>query len=429
MSNSSTNSHDAYAALRIRNFRLYVIGNFVATTGMQMQSVAVGWEIYERTGSELALGFVGLAQFFPVIVLAIPAGHVADRYSRQRIVMGAMLLLAGASLTLAAISHWRLDHRWMYAALCVVGIARAFQQPARAAFLPHLVPLGLFSNAVTWNTGAFHLASVLGPALGGMLIAWAGGAALVYVLDAVAAVVLFACLAMIRVATHSSPAALETSLRTLIGGLSYVRRNQVLFGAITLDMLAVLLGGATMLLPVYAKDILRVGPVGLGWMRTAPAIGALCMAMLLAHRPPIERAGRWLLWSVAAFGLATIVFGLSRWYWLTLGALFLVGAFDNVSVVIRHTLVQILTPDSLRGRVSAVSSLFIGASNELGAFESGLVAELIGPTFAVVSGGVGTLLVVAGIGRYFPQLRDYGPLVQTRVPPAADMVVVKSSKP
>jgi MFS family permease len=276
--------------------------------------------------------------------------------------------------------------------------------------LPQIVPRERFSNAVAWNTGAFHMASALGPALAGLLIALYGSPIIIYLLDAVAAGGFFALLAFIQsrpVATTSS----ESSPKELAAGLAFLRRSPVILGAITLDMFAVLLGGAITLLPVYAsKEILNVGPTGYGWMRAAPAVGALAMSILLAHRPPLERAGRALLWSVAGFGVATIVFGLSRSFWLSLVTLLVTGALDNISVVVRHTLVQVLTPDELRGRVSAVNGLFIGASNELGGFESGLVAELFNPTISVVSGGIGTLLVVATVAVVSPPLRRYGRL-------------------
>jgi MFS family permease len=401
--------HDAYSALRLRDFRFYLTGNVLAGFGMQMQTVAVGWEIYERTGSKLALGLVGLVQFLPVICLVLLTGHVADTFNRKYIVMTSMVLFASASIGLAYISASRADYRWMYLCLFAAGVARAFQQPAKTSLLPQIVPMERFSNAVTWNTGGFHLASVAGPAVGGLLIGVLKGAAAVYILDAASALGFFLCLALLRI--RLPPRAKRAStFDELVGGLSFLRRNQIIFGAITLDMFAVLLGGAVTLLPVYAEDILHVGPEGLGWLRTAPAIGALSMAMVLAHRPPVAKAGRAMLGAVAAFGVATIVFGLSRNFWLSLVMLFLTGAFDNISVVVRHTLVQLLTPDDLRGRVSAINGLFIGASNELGGFESGLVAALFSPTISVVSGGVGTLLALAVIALKCPRLRRYGRL-------------------
>ncbi len=395
--------------MRHPRFRLYVAGNFLAVLGMQMQTVAVGWEIYERTRSNWALGFVGLAQFLPVILLVLPAGHVADTFNRRRVVMAAAAVMMLASCGLAYVSLSRGEIAWMYVCLVVTGMARAFQQPAKSSLVPQLVPLAIFSNAVTWNMGAFHLASVVGPAIGGLLIGWLKSAAWVYMFDAAAAACFVVCLACIRL--ESAPRERRGfTVADLAAGFSFLRRNQVVFGAITLDMFAVLLGGAVTLLPVYAQDILTVGPEGLGWMRTAPAVGALLMSIYLARRPPFRHAGATLLWAVVGFGIATIIFGLSRNFGLSLFMLFLTGAFDNISVVVRHTLVQVLTPDKLRGRVSAINSLFIGASNELGGFESGAVAGIFSPTISVVSGGVGTLVVVGLIARQCPRLRNYGDL-------------------
>lgn len=336
-----------------------------------------------------------------------------------------------ASAALAFISYTQADYRWMYACLLATGMARAFQQPAKASLLPQLVPIEHFSNAVTWNTSGFQLASVLGPALGGYLIAvlhaktFAGAIDIapvrlldvwfVYVVDACTGLCFLACLLFVRLkqATRKpqplSPAA-------FIAGLHYLGKNRIVLGSILLDMFAVLLGGAVTLLPVYAKDILHAGADGLGWMRAAPAIGAFCVAMLLAHRPPFRRSGYALLLSVAGFGGATIVFGVSQNFWISLLSLFLIGAFDNISVVIRHTLVQVLTPDELRGRVSAINGVFIGASNELGGFESGVVAWAFGPVVSVVSGGIGTILIVAAVATKFPRLRRYGRLGSSEEP-------------
>jgi MFS family permease len=274
--------------------------------------------------------------------------------------------------------------------------------------LPLIVPREHFSNAVTWNSSGFQLAVIVGPAMGGWFIAMLGGATNVYVLNAAAALVFFAMLTVMRCRTVVRLPE-PVNLRSLGAGFNFLWHAPVVFGAITLDMVAVLLGGADMLLPVYAH-VLDVGPTGYGWLRAAPGIGALCMSFMLAHRPPMERSGRMLLWSVAGFGLATVFFGVSRWYPLSLAMLFATGMLDMVSVVIRHTLVQLLTPDEMRGRVSAINSLFIGTSNELGAFESGAVAHLFTPTISVVSGGLGTMLVVAAIARLYPQLVHYGKL-------------------
>lgn len=402
-------THDPYSALRLRNFRFFLIGSVAANIGMQMQTVAVGWEIYERTGSAMALGWVGLVQVLPVIFLSLAAGHVADHHDRRRVMILTEALAVATSLGLAWLSVRRGGIHWMYALLLLGGIARAFHWPAKASFLPHIVPRERFSNAVTWNSGGFQLASVIGPALGGSLIWLCKVTWVVYIVDASATLSFVILLGLI---THRSVAAASggMTLRSLAAGIGFLRQTPIILATITLDMFAVLLGGATALLPIYAKDILHVGASGLGWMRAAPAIGALIMAFALAHRPPLRKAGRTLLWAVAGFGLTTVVFGVSRWFPLSLLMLFLTGALDNISVVVRHTLVQLLTPDEMRGRVSAINSVFIGASNELGGFESGLVAALATPTLSVVSGGVGTLIIVAAVAAIWPQIRRYGRL-------------------
>ncbi|HVX63271.1 MAG TPA: MFS transporter [Pirellulales bacterium] len=405
-------AHNPYAALRLPDFRLYLAGNAIAIFGMQMQTVAVGWEIYERTREPLDLGLVGLVQFLPVAALILPAGHVADRVNRKLVIMASIFSLACCSVGLACISAYQGAVFWMYACLLASGVARAFLQPAKSSFLPTIVPREHFTTAVTWNMGAFQLASVLGPAAGGFMIAWLKRASTVYLVDAAAALCFFALLALIR-GPRQAPAREPVRWRTFLVGAEFVWRNKVILGAMTLDMFAVLLGGAVALLPAYSKDILKVGPTGLGWMQAAPAIGALLTSFVLAHRPPIQRAGPILMWMVAGFGAATIVFGFSRSFALSLAMLFLTGAFDIVSVVIRHTLVQLLTPDEMRGRVSAVNGMFIGASNELGRFESGLVASWFGPVFSVVSGGAGTILVVMAVATLWPQLARYGRLDET----------------
>lgn len=438
-------AHDPYAAMRIPNFRRYWFGNLFAMLGMQMQSVAIGWEIYNRTGSNHALAMVGLIQFLPVLFLALPAGTLADRFNRKTIVLIALATFVVGSLGLAAISFSR-GYLWlMYACLLVNGTARAVHQPAKASLMPNIVPREAFTNAVTWNGSGFQLASVLGPALAGLLIAQFKEAYIVYVIEGCASFVFFVLLSTVTV-RHRERSEDEAGTggvwQTLSAGLSFLWRTKIILGAISLDLFAVLLGGATTLLPVFAKDILRHDPESVQWLhavpgvgdwlatnllddawvlgclRAAPAVGALLMALLIAHRPPMERAGRALLWSVAGFGVATIVFGLSRSFWLSLTMLLLTGALDMISVVIRHTLVQLLTPDEMRGRVQAVNGMFIGASNELGGFESGEVAHLFsrendpawGPTVSVVAGGIGTLLVVAGVGLLWPPLRRYGRL-------------------
>jgi MFS family permease len=403
-------SRDPYAALRIGGFRFYLSGNLLAIIGVQMQTAAVGWEVYERTGSKLLIGMVGLVEVMPVIALALFTGHVADRFNRKTIVRTTLSIVALSSLGLAAVSLTNGPIWAMYVLLFFIGLARAFQQPAKSALLVQIVSPEHFATAVTWSTGAFQLACIVGPAIGGLLIWLTHSPALVYLLDTLAALTFVSMLAFVPVLKSHVPSQEPTTFHTLSAGLRYVWNNKVVLGAISLDLFAVLLGGATALLPVYAKDILHVNAIGFGALRGAPAVGAVMTALLIAHLPPMERAGRALLWSVAGFGLATIVFGVSTSFPLSFAMLFLTGALDQISVVIRHTLVQLQTPDEMRGRVSAINGMFIGASNELGAFESGAVAELTSPAISVVSGGVGTMVVVAVAAVALPQLRRYGRL-------------------
>ena len=401
--------HDPYAVLRNRDFLLYLIGRFIASFGQQMLTVAVGWELYERTRSTLALGLVGLAQMVPMIFFTLPAGHVADSYNRKRIILWTTFIIAAASGGLALISALNAHVVWIYVCLIAAGTARTFLWPASSAFLPHLVSRKDFSKAVTWNSGSFHLSSVAGPAAGGALIALTGHAASVYAINTGASLV---CLLLISLVRRHHVVAIKEKMTAsnLIAGFKFVFQSKIILGTITLDMFAVLLGGAVSLLPVYSKDILKVGPSGLGILQAALPAGSLLCAMILAHRRPLQKAGRALLWAVAGFGLATIAFGLSHFFWFSFSMLFVCGALDNISVVVRHTLVQLLTPDAKRGRVSAVNSLFIGTSNELGGFESGFVAYLVTPVFSVVSGGIGTILVVLVVAFLWPEIRKYGRL-------------------
>jgi MFS family permease len=388
---------------------LYLSGRFVAFVGQAMLTVAVGWELYERTHSALNLGLVGLTQMIPMVIFTLPAGHIADNYNRKRLIVLTTFVIACASLGLTLISWLHADVFWIYLCLFVAGTARTFLWPASSAFLPQLVSRANFSKAVTWSSGSFHLSAVAGPALGGALIALTHRASTVYAINTVAALICLTLISLVR--RHHSVAVKERmTLANLIAGFRFVFDSPIILGTITLDMFAVLLGGATALLPVYAKDILRTGPSGLGILQAALPAGSLLCSLILAHRPPMQKAGRALIQAVAIFGLATIVFGLSRWFWLSFAMLFVCGAVDNISVIVRHTLVQLLTPDEKRGRVSAVNSLFIGTSNELGGFESGFVAHLASPVFSVVSGGIGTIVVVIAVALIWPQIRKYGRL-------------------
>jgi MFS family permease len=387
-----------------------MLAGMISTVGVQMQSVAVGWELYKRTGSAMDLGLVGLVQFLPLLMLALPAGHAADRYSRKTILLVAQGLLFAASAGLALLSSWQGPVWLIYVCLLLAGTAQAVNRPARWSFLPRLVPDHLLSGAVTWNTSGWQTAAVVGPALTGLFLGeLPQTAARVYLADTVCCLVAIALVATIHVGPPARVAE-QMSLRSLVAGLEFVRKSDLILAAISLDMFAVLLGGATALLPIFAEDILHVGPTGLGWLRAAPALGAAMMALIQAHRPPLRRAGPTLLWAVAGFGVATIVFGLSRNPLLSFVMLLLTGALDNISVVVRTTLVQALTPDAMRGRVSSVNGLFIGSSNELGGFESGVTAQLFGPVASVVGGGIGTILVVLAAARIWPRLRQLGAL-------------------
>jgi MFS family permease len=406
---SSAEPHDPYAAFRIPSFRHYLTGNFVFLVGQQMQKVALLWEIYERTDSAIHLGYVGLAQFAPQLVLAPFGGHAVDTYNRKRVLFIALSVSLLASFGLAWDSLTPAPLWVFYVLLVLMGAARSFWMPARSAILPRLVPAGIFRNAVSWNSSFFELASIGGPAVGGLLIWLFQRGYPIYLLNAAAALTFVLLISRLRY-DHDPPERTELSWASLTAGFRFLQQSRVLLGAMLLDTFAVLLGGATALMPVYAKDILHVGPRELGWLLAAPSLGAVSAAFLQAHRPPWQNAGRALLAAVAGFGIVTIGFGLSTNLWLSLGMLVLLGVCDNISVVLRGTLVQVLTPDAMRGRVSALNGLFIGTSNELGAFESGTVAAWFGPVVSVVSGGIGTLVVVVAMARAFPELLRAGRL-------------------
>ena len=380
-----------------------------------MQSVAVGWQVFELTHRPLDLGYVGLVQFLPGVLLSIPAGHTADRFDRRAVLLTCNLLYSICSLLL----FWRARTGSssvlpIFGVLLLVGITRAFSGPASQALVPQIVPEEHFGNAVAWAASIFQVATVLGPALGGLIYGWAH-AATVYVTAAVMYAGAFSVVLMMHVRTGRMEKK-DVSVETLLAGFRYVWQEKVILGSISLDLFAVLLGGAVALLPVYAQDILHIGPRGLGVLRSMPAAGAAIMAVMLAHRPLRKRSGAVMFVAVSIFGIATIVFGLSHSVAISLIALFVVGASDMISVVVRSTLVQIATPAAMRGRVSAVNLLFIGASNELGQFESGITAQWMGAVPAVVFGGVGTLVVVGLWARLFPQLRNMDRLIPVREP-------------
>lgn len=388
---------------RAPGFRRYWFSQLCAIFASQMQGVAIGWQVYDMTQRPLDLGFVGLAQFLPVFVLALAAGQVADRYDRRRVLvccLGLEILCAFLLLVLTLTGNREVS--WIFAVLILAGVARAFQFPATAALLPNLVPTVQFASAAALTSSARQAASIIGPALGGLL--YAIGPEVVYS----SCVVLLVAAALQVTLIHvkgGGGARKAVTWSSVVAGVAFIRSHPIVLGAISLDLFAVLLGGATALLPIYARDILVVGPWGLGLLRSAPAIGALSMAAFLSQRPIRSRMGPVLFATVAVFGLATIGFALSEQVWFSMIMLVLLGASDMVSVVIRRIVVQVSTPDEMRGRVSAVESVFIGASNELGEFESGVTAAWLGVVPAAMLGGVGTLAVVLCWSWLFPQLR------------------------
>jgi MFS family permease len=421
--------HDAYAALRHRDYRLLLSGGVLTSIANEAQAVVVGWELYERTNSEWMLGLAGLAQFLPVLLLALPAGQAADYFSRKGQLRLAVLTAALTSLSLSALSFCQGAIWLIFACLVLGGVARSFAAPARSSLLTQVVTPQALGNAVTWNSSGWQFASVVGPALGGLGLAVTGRADVVYLLSALLSLFCVFLLGPIRPQAVDRPPPAR-SLASLLSGVRFVWRTELLLAAITLDLFAVLLGGATALLPVYARDILHVGPAGLGWLRTAPALGAIVMAVFMAHRPPLRHPGRSLLLAVAGFGASIIVFGLSHNFALSFLMLALSGALDNISVVVRGTLMQTLTPDDMRGRVAAVNTVFISSSNELGAFESGATAGLFGPVPSVVGGGVGTVVVVLLVLWRWPALLRLGPLHALKSagpapPPPADTRIVQ----
>jgi MFS family permease len=404
------------------NFVSYTLARFFIVVALEMQSVAVGWQVYEITKRPLDLGYVGLAQFLPGFALFLFAGHAADLYDRRKLLMWCYGGFALCSALLLAIS-WRAPQsaHSIYFVLVLLGIFRCFNWPASRALLPQLVPEEHFSNAVAWTASTFQIATIAGPAIGGIAYALFRGPEGVYAI-AVAVSILSTILTLrIHPRTASPEKDLAekepVSLRTVLAGFRFIWEKKLILGSISLDMFAVLLGGAVALLPVYARTILHTGPWGLGLLRSAPGVGAALMAIVVAHRPIRRRAGLTMLLSVAAFGVLTIVFGGSHSLIVSLVALFLLGASDMVSVIIRATLIQVATPDEMRGRVNAVDMLFIGVSNELGEFESGLTAQWFGTVPAVVLGGVGTLLVIATWAWLFPELREADQLTVAELVP------------
>ena len=396
---------DSRAAFRYCGFRRYLLARMLTTLSSEMQSVAVGWQIYSISHRPLDLGLAGLAQFLPAVCLFLWAGHVSDRIPRKRILLACVLSFSACSALLLAFTMRHIPSVYpIYAVLLMNGAVRAFNAPAAQSFLPLILPRSVFANAVTWNSSAFQVSSIAGPMIGGILYGIAGSPSIVY------GTAMCAYLAGAFALSRVQPAASERSETAdpavlVLAGLRYIWRNKLVLGAMSLDLFAVLLGGAVALLPVYAREILQVGASGLGLMRSAPGIGAVLTSLLIAHWPLRRKAGYAMFWCVLAFGVFTVVFGLSRNLALSLSMLLLLGAADTISVIVRSTMIQLTTPDSMRGRVSAVNMVFIGASNEVGQFESGLTAHWWGTVPAVVLGGVGTMLVVVVWAWLFPSLR------------------------
>ncbi len=401
---------DARAAFRYPAFLKFQAARFFIVVATEMQAVAVGWQVYEITKRPLDLGLVGLAQFLPGIVLFLVSGHVADRFNRRNLLILCDLGFATCFALLLAITlRGAVSITAVFAVLVLLGVVRSFNGPVSRAMLPHLVPPEHFAGSVAWASSIFQAATILGPILGGLIYAFARGPVAVYACAALATGVAIA-LTLQLPAQEKERARPAANLSTVFEGFRYIWREKLILGSISLDLFAVLLGGAVALLPVYAREILNAGPWALGILRSAPGVGAGIMAIAIAHRPLRNRAGATMLWCVAGFGLCTVVFGVSRSFAISLAALFLVGATDMVSVIVRATLIQVKTPDEMRGRVNAVDMIFIGASNELGQFESGITAQWFGAVPAVILGGIGAIAVTGLWAWMFPQLRKVNEL-------------------
>jgi len=400
-------TRDSYAAFRVPNFGRFIVSLLAMTVGAQVQAIVVSWQIYQVTRDPLALGLVGLAEVVPYVSVALLAGHVVDRGDRRRISLWSLSVLLAATVTLFVLALiWPVPRVvWpYYVIIAICGLARSFLQSARSPLVAELVPRDLFANAATWRSSTWQLASVVGPALGGLSYA-AFGARLTFGANIILAIVALVAMRQIRHVAPARALASASLVESLGESWRYLRGQPVILGALTLDMFAVFFGGATALLPIFADRILHVGPRGLGFLQAAPGAGAVLMAFVIAHRGPFQRAGRTLLTVVTIFGVCMIGFALSRTFALSFAFLFIGGAADNISAVIRSTLLQILVPQELLGRVSSVNAIFIGSSNELGAFESGVAAKLLGVVPSVVFGGGMTLLIVAMITWRVPSLR------------------------
>jgi len=411
MSNEvTTGKHDAYAVLKVRDFRLFLTFRFFTTIAFQMQGLIVGWQMYELTKDPLALGLIGLAEALPNIATALFAGHAADRYNRKRIIVWfTLLFLVGTTLlflfsikSLGVIGA--LGVFPIYLVVMISGVSRAFLYPSIIAMMSQLIPRHLYTNASTWNSTMWHVAAITGPALGGMIYGFFG-VRIAYMGVLFFLLIALTLLGIVKNRPVPQSETGETLFQRLSSGLKFVFNNQVLLGAMSLDMFAVLFGGAVAMLPIFAAEVLLVGPQGLGFLRAAPMVGAVAMSLVMAHRPPMIHAGRYMMIGVAGFGLSIICFALSRNFYLSMGLLMLSGMFDNISVIIRSTAMQLLTPDEMRGRVASVNAIFIGSSNEIGSFESGVAAKLMGLIPSVIFGGIMTLGIVGFTSNFAPKLR------------------------
>jgi MFS family permease len=403
--------HDAYAVLKVGDFRLFLTFRFFTTIAFQMQGLIVGWQMYELTKDPLALGLIGLAEALPNIATALFAGHAADRYNRKRIIVWfTLLFLVGTTLlflfsvkSLGIIAAFGVFP--IYLVVMISGISRAFLYPSIVAMMSQLIPRQLYGNASSWSSTVWQLAAITGPALGGLVYGFFG-VRIAYLSVLFSLSVALVLLTFVK--NRPMPAFLdgESLYKRLSSGLKFVFNNQILLGAMSLDMFAVLFGGAVAMLPIFAAEVLMVGPQGLGFLRAAPMLGAVAMSLVMTHRPPMIHAGRYLMIGVAGFGLSIICFAISRNFYLSLGLLMLSGMFDNISVVIRATAMQLITPDEMRGRVASVNAIFIGSSNEIGSFESGVAAKLMGLIPSVIFGGIMTLGIVGFTAKFAPKLRN-----------------------
>jgi len=410
-STTSTPAVRGLAAFASRDFRRYQMARMAVILGAEAQTVAVAWQVYSITHRALDLGYTGLALFLPGLLFLLPAGHIADRYDRRQIILVCYALQVVCTSALLAIAILGLRNVYLiYGVLFLIGAGRSFSGPASSALIPHLVPDGHFVNAVTWGAAIFQLANIAGPALGGLLFTLPlhgvlAGAGIVYCVMLVCLVIFLWLISSLSVRLGRMEHR-DISLKVVMAGFQYVRRSPILLGSFSLDLFVVLLGGATALMPIFAQEILHTGPKGLGILRASPALGALTISLILARFPLRKKAGLRLFLCVGLFGIGTIIFGVSKNLWLSMAALAFAGAADMISVVIRSSVLQLATPPEMRGRVSAVNSMFLGASNELGEFESGVTAQWLGAVRATVAGGIGALVVTGLWSMLFPSLRN-----------------------